>query len=356
MKSLPSIVLLPLSAIYGAVTRARVKAYQNGWLPVAKLPVPVISVGNLTTGGTGKTPLVEWICRLINEDVKPDGTRRKVCVLTRGYGRDNPRSQVLVSDGTRVLVSERESGDEPLLLARNLINKAAVIANPDRYAAGKWAIENLGSEVFVVDDGFQHLRLARDLNIALVDATNPWGADQLLPSGRLRESQTGLRRADCVVITRAEQAEKVAVLKKEIDKLSSAKPVFVSHMQTSRISDLEGNEFDRKAAGSIPIAAFCGVGNPQSFFDQLRRDGFEVLFNHAFADHHNHVQSDIDLLIDNAQAQGAKALITTAKDSIKLAPLKMELPCLVLEIQIQFDEEARLAEIVRTAARTAPSS
>jgi tetraacyldisaccharide 4'-kinase len=347
MKPLPSMILLPLGAIYGAVTQARLKAYASGWLPVSKLPAPVISVGNLTTGGTGKTPLVEWVCRAINEGVS---IPKKVGVLTRGYGRENPRSQVLVSDGAKVLVGEREAGDEPLLLARNLINQAAVVANRDRYAAGKWAIENLGSEVFVLDDGFQHLRLARDLDIAVIDATNPWGGEQLLPSGRLRETREGLRRADCVVITRTEQTEKLSELHEQIQACSGAKPIFFSRMRASRVVDLTGKEFDSKGSRSSTVAAFCGVGNPQSFFDQLGREGWKVRFTRAFPDHYRYAQSDIDRLVADAKSHGASALMTTAKDAIKLAPLKIELPCLVLEIQISIDDGDRLAEIIRAVA------
>ena len=120
-------------------------------LPVTKLPAPVISIGNLTTGGTGKTPLVEWVCRTLARK------QRKVCILTRGYGRANPGTRVIVSDGSNVLTTAAEAGDEPYLLAQNLKGVAAVISDPDRIAAGKWALDKLGAEVFVLDDGFQHL-------------------------------------------------------------------------------------------------------------------------------------------------------------------------------------------------------
>ncbi|HEY0430584.1 MAG TPA: tetraacyldisaccharide 4'-kinase, partial [Pyrinomonadaceae bacterium] len=189
-------MLPPLSAVYAAVARARLAAYRRGWLSVAKLAAPVISVGNLTTGGTGKTPLVEWVCRVLAGESVPGivvaEPPKKVCVLTRGYGRANPKSQVVVSNGTEILVDERDSGDEPMLLARNLLGTAAVIANPNRVAAGEWALKNLGSEAFVLDDGFQHLRLARDLDIVTIDATNPFGGSRLLPAGRLREPISGL--------------------------------------------------------------------------------------------------------------------------------------------------------------------
>ena len=206
-----SIILAPLGALYGAITETRLALYRRGLLNVSKLDAPVISVGNITTGGTGKTPLVEYIARALAAE------GRKVCILTRGYGRENPKARVLVSDGQQVLASENEAGDEPRLLAENLQGIAAVISDADRFAAGQWAISELGSEVFILDDGFQHLRLARDLNVATIDATDPWGGGRLLPRGRLREPRAGLARADCIVITRADQADDFDSLKREIE-------------------------------------------------------------------------------------------------------------------------------------------
>jgi tetraacyldisaccharide 4'-kinase len=163
---------------------------------VSELASPVISVGNLTAGGTGKTPLVEFIAQALAHKGK------KVCVLTRGYRRQKGRQRVLVSDGQRVLADAIEAGDEPRLLAESLLGTSAVISDADRFAAGQWAERNLGCEVFVLDDGFQHRRLVRNLDIVAIDATGPWGNGHFIPWGRLREPPRGLSRADCVVITR----------------------------------------------------------------------------------------------------------------------------------------------------------
>src|SRR5207244_13507260 len=160
---------------------------------------------------------------------------KRMCVLTRGYGRANPSTQVVVSDGAELLASEQEAGDEPFLLARNLLGIAAVVSNPNRAAAGEWAIENLRSEVFVLDDAFQHLRLARDLDIVTIDATNPWGGGHLLPYGRLREPRSGLARADCIVITRTDQANDVESLKREIENLIHNRRIFTSRMRPKRL-------------------------------------------------------------------------------------------------------------------------
>jgi tetraacyldisaccharide 4'-kinase len=351
MKSSAS--LLPLSAVYGVVTRTRLAAYRRGWFFTSKLPAPVISVGNLTTGGTGKTPLVEWVCRAAANVGADDSAPKRVCVLTRGYGRENPKTQVVVSNGTEILAGEREAGDEPLLLARNLLGIAAVICNPNRAAAGKWASEELNTEVFVLDDGFQHLRLARDLDIVTIDATNPWGGGDgggggsLLPHGRLREPVAGLSRADCVVITRTDQVEDLASIKKAVAESAGAIPIFSSRMVTAGIRRLSGESIDRGNLVAQPLAAFCGVGNPESFFEQLRREGFVPTLTRTFADHHRYNQSDADALAKEAKANGAEGLITTAKDAVKLSSFDFELPCYVLDIQIAIDDEDRLVEMIR---------
>ena len=321
-----SLLLPPLSALYGAVTRTRLSLYQRGTFHTTKLDRPVISVGNMTAGGTGKTPLAEWISKTIASEGK------KVCILTRGYGRENPQRQVVVSDGQTILATPNEAGDEPYLLATKLLGSAAVISNADRISAGRYAIESFGSDCFVLDDGFQHLRLARDLNIVTVDATNPWGAPegngQLLPFGRLREPLSGLSRADCVVLTRCDQAGSTDDLINQIRDLIRGRSVFESTMQPVK------NLFP-----TGPVAAFCAVGNPDSFFTELTQAGYDVVVQKSFADHHAYSQRDADDLVRAATNAGATSLITTAKDAVKLRALSFSLPWHVLEIQISIKNE-----------------
>ena len=351
MKTAPSLIMMPFSTVYDVVTRARLAAYRTGLFSVSKLTVPVISVGNITTGGTGKTPLVEWVCRTIaNND---DRTRTKICVLTRGYGRANPDTQVLVSNGTEVLADAREAGDEPALLANNLLGIAAVVANPNRVAAGEWAIKNLDAKAVVLDDGFQHLRLARDLDIVAIDATNPFGDGDLLPYGRLREAVSGLARASAVVITRSDQVDNqvdnIATIKQAVRNLAGSAAIFTSRMVTWRFRSITGEEVDKDTVVSQPLAAFCGVGNPASFFTHLQREGCNLVCSRRFVDHHRYTQSDVDALIDEATVRGAKSLVTTAKDAIKLTSLQFRMPCYVLEIRISIDDidgEDQLARMV----------
>lgn len=337
--------MLPLSALYRVVTQTRLAAYKRGLLPVTKLPAPVISVGNLTTGGTGKTPLVEWVCRTLARK------QRKVCVLTRGYGRPFPGSRVIVSDGFIVLADAAEAGDEPFLLAQNLKGLAAVISDPNRIAAGKWAIDHLGAEVFVLDDGFQHLALARDLNILTIDATNPWGGGKLLPAGRLREPRSGLSRADCVIVTRADQSDNLVALELELQRLVRSRPVVVtSEMIVKGISRMNSEQPEDLVSVPLPVAAFCAVGNPESFFKLLRRGGIDPVFTRTFRDHHQYTQADVDSLIEESGKAGVRSVVTTAKDAVKLKQRKFELPCYVLNIEISIEDEDRIIQMVDAAA------
>lgn len=341
MNSSVSLFMMPLGVLYDVITRARKAAYRNGLFTVYRLPAPVVSIGNITTGGTGKTPLVEWACRVLAKDGS------KVCVLTRGYGRANPEMQVVVSDGSRILTDERQAGDEPFLLGGKLINVAAVIANADRVAAGHWAIQNLGANAFVLDDAFQHLRIARDVDIVTIDATNPWGDGQLLPHGRLREDVDGLSRAHCIVITRADQVETVDELRTSIQKHTSA-PIFTSRMVTASLQTIHGEPAHQNTLTSASVAAFCGIGNPASFFTHLERAGARVVFTQAYRDHHVYQQNEIDQLTEKAKAAGATVLVTTAKDAVKLGALHFELPCFKLEIEIAIDEDEQLAGFIRS--------
>ena len=355
-------LLSPLSALYGAATRARLMLYRAGALHTEKIAAPVISVGNITAGGTGKTPLVAWLARRAAE------LGEKVCVLTRGYGRADESKQVLVSDGAGLLAEAREGGDEPRLLAEMLLGFAAVISNADRVAGARWALENLKSSLFILDDGFQHLAIARDLNLVAIDASNPWGGGRLLPRGRLREPLDGLKRADALVLTRANLVSDIDSIRAEAEHTSGGRPLLVSRTRTTRVRWLAGELLDNEAAlenktlkndkeavfaASLPqpVAAFCALGNPQTFFAHLIEDGHTLAHTRSFRDHHDYTQSDVDALTREAIERGAQSLITTAKDAVKLCGLRFELPCYVNEIEVSFDDEPKMIELVNRVIR-----
>ncbi|HEX8707374.1 MAG TPA: tetraacyldisaccharide 4'-kinase [Pyrinomonadaceae bacterium] len=342
------IILAPLGTLYGAVTRARLALYRAGALTVQRVSSPVISVGNITTGGAGKTPLVEWIARALAQ------RGERVCILTRGYGREKPGSRVLVSDGMRILADARTGGDEPLLLAETL-GGVAVVSDADRVAAARWAAQSLQSSVFVLDDGFQYLRLARELNLVAIDATNPWGGSRLLPRGRLREPLKELKRADCLVITRAEQVQDTESLRKQVERLSGGRPVLVSRTRIKG-AQLLAETPNASAPVEMPqaLAAFCAVGNPPAFFAQARLAGYTLNLTRAFRDHHFYAQSEMDALVAEAGRLGARALLTTAKDAVKLRSLRLDLPCYVLRTEVEFEDEAKMLGMIDEAlqART----
>lgn len=340
-----TIILAPFGALYGALMRARTALYRSGALKIHKVDARVISVGNITTGGTGKTPLVEWIAR-----AAASRSGKRVCILTRGYGRADERARVIVSDGEKLLADADLGGDEPRLLAESLMGVAAVISDADRVVAARWAEENLGSEIFILDDGFQHQRIARDLDIVTVDATAPFGGERMLPRGRLREPAEGLARADIIVITRADQATEIDKLRREVERLSCGRPTFLSRARTRTLRPLSQN-ITVEGGNSLPrtVAAFCAIGNAGAFFAHLKTDGHTLACTRAFADHHAYSQSDVDAIQEQARSSGAGLLLTTAKDAVKLRAFTFELPCFVVEIEIEIDEEDELLSLMDEA-------
>jgi tetraacyldisaccharide 4'-kinase len=179
-----------------------------------------------------------------------------------------------------------------------------------------------------------------------IDATNPWGGS-MLPLGQRREPLSGLARADCFVLTRTEETTDLSSITAELQKTAGQKPVFRSRMVTTGLRRLGGETIDQASSIKNPVGAFCGVGNPKSFFNHLGREGFELALQRAFPDHHNYQQSDVDQIVAEARAKGAVSILTTAKDAVKLSSLHFEIPCYVLEIKISIDDEAQLIQMIR---------
>jgi tetraacyldisaccharide 4'-kinase len=339
-------LLSPFNLLYGAVVSARGKLYEKGIFKSYDLEVPTISVGNITVGGTGKTPLVAFVAQVLAEKNK------KVCILTRGYKRENESERVLVSDGEQILAGARQAGDEPFELAQKLLGVAGIIADANRAEAGKWARENLGVATFVLDDAFQHLKVKRDLDILCVDATNPFGNRKLLPAGVLREPLKNLKRADAIVITRANLVDEkqIANLKTEISKYNQKAQIFVSENKITKLTALKDflaakSPKENKTLTTNPLA-FCALGNPESFFEQLRCDGFNLTAAKKFPDHYAYKQKDVDELEEIARLKGAEVLLTTAKDAVKLEGLKFTLPCFVVEIELVFDDAESFKNLI----------
>jgi len=283
-------LLWPGSALYGFVARFRTALYRRGILKQRRLRGVVISVGNLTVGGTGKTPLVQWIAgRLLDEG-------KRVGILTRGYKGAGSMS------------------DEVALLQSRLGRRAHFGVGPDRFQRGHM-LERHGIEWFVLDDGFQHLRLARDADVLLLDSTNAFGGGWLLPAGPLREPRSALARADIIVITRTDHAPALETVVRH----HSSAPIFYAQ------ATLDGVFAHPQSAAPASAEwkgkkyfAFCGIGNPAAFSNDLRRWGFDVVGEASFPDHHRYSQQDIDDLARRASSSSADALLCTEKDIFNL--------------------------------------
>jgi tetraacyldisaccharide 4'-kinase len=307
-------LLTTLSYPYDWGHRFRLQAYQRKWVAVKRLPCRVISIGNLTLGGTGKTPIVELVASLLRRE----GMR--IGVLSRGYGGRSQSAITVVSDGTQCLVPPEIAGDEPVLLAEHLVG-VPVIVGKDRYAAGMLAIEHFGVEVIVLDDGFQHVQLARDLNVLLLDAMRPLGNARLFPRGDLRERPTGMARADTIVFTcwDARVTSSLTALKL----VEPGRPLFYSQHQPIALRALsDGHCLPLAALKGRRILAFCGIGTPEHFRQTLQELETEIVAFAVFPDHHPYTHLEIGQLVHMANQHGAEIIITTEKDGMRLRGLE----------------------------------
>lgn len=295
-----------------------------------KLPCPVVCVGNLTTGGTGKTPVVIAVTRIItNMDnpppippLKKGGEGGfKVAILSRGYKRKSKTPVLLVCDGTSILTTPDKSGDEPYLIASSLKN-TPVIVGADRYKSGIYASTHMDTDVFILDDGYQHLRLYRDINILLIDASNPYGNGHLLPEGILREPLSGISRADCVIVTRANEAS-VNHLESLVREHNPDAPIFYATLRSADITDFNGNTYNINTIKDKKTFIFSGIANPQSFKKSVEYAGGRIVGELSYPDHYWYKSDDVIKIMDAAAAVSADAVITTAKDAVRLHGLDL---------------------------------
>jgi tetraacyldisaccharide 4'-kinase len=334
-------LLWPLSILYSLVVRAKAWCYARGIFHAKKLPGVVISVGNLTVGGTGKTPIVLAIAeRSIQQ-------QRKVAILTRGYrgsasdpgGRGEPQS------------------DEVALLRERLGGRAQFGVGADRYKNGM-TLARHGVDAFLLDDGLQHLKLARDCNIVLVDATDPFGGGRVLPAGRLREPLSALGRADLIVITRSVQAPSPAI--EAILRRHTNNPIFYASTRLESVLgiprlDVPLREQEWRKARFL---AFCGIGNRAAFFDDLRLWGFQVAGERSFADHHSYTEAEAAELEQAASDCGADALLCTEKDVWNLRNVRFRtFPVYCARISFElptgfWEELARIVDRSAAAGKT----
>jgi tetraacyldisaccharide 4'-kinase len=305
------ILLWPPSVLYGLIVRTRVWLYTRGWLKQKRLKGAVVSVGNLTVGGTGKTPVVIWLA----EKFLAEGKR--IAILSRGYCGANGTS------------------DEIELMKFRLQDRVAFGVGKNRYAEGKRIESQQAIDIFLLDDGFQHMQLARDINILLVDSSRPLRNETLLPGGRLREPLSGIYRADVVIFTRV--ADQLPV-KRAIQEFPEF-PIFPATtrlLRYRRLTSGQGAIAPDSELPPQPVFVFCGIGNPDAFLADVDRWGNYVAGRAIYRDHHSYGERDLRQLEDSARSSGARALLTTEKDAQNLGNLRLSsLPLYYCEIEVK---------------------
>lgn len=335
-----------LSRIYGGIVQLRLFLFERGIIRRSMLGVQVISVGNISVGGTGKTPMVEALARELSKK------GRKVAILSRGYRRkeksggekfrdvlkfhpDPPPS--VVSDGKRLLLDSEYGGDEPYMLANNL-DGVAVIVDKDRVKSGRYAIRKFGCDTLILDDGFQYQKLKHRFDLVLVDCGNPFGNGNVLPRGTLREPAGNIRRAKFICLTKAEGRDNSA-LKEKLRKLNPTAGL----MECDHMPKLLRNAFTREEKPleflkGLKITAISGIASPVSFETSLEKLGAEIKNRVRFADHHRFSQQDVINLVNDAAELGVDAIITTEKDAVRMPRIdRCAIPVYYLRIEVRFN-------------------
>jgi tetraacyldisaccharide 4'-kinase len=315
-------LLLPLSFIYRTIAAIHGWIYRKGLIKKAVLPRPVVSIGNIAVGGGGKTPLTMWLAQMLRNEGEITG------VLTRGYGRSADR--VVIADPEH---DWRHIGDEPALMVRR-IQGLPVAVSKNRRRGGEEILRKQDVDLFILDDGFGHHALHKDLEIVVIDDNRRFGNCRLLPAGMLREPVTRLRDAQIIIVTKAAQAD--LEFEKEIKKRTDA-PVLWADYRPGRLAPVEGTE--GCTPGMVPegpFLAFCGIADPGSFRISLDRAGIQTAGILSYPDHHPYSPSDVSDINREAHLRGARTLVTTEKDAVRWPSTKDSLPCYSLAMDIVF--------------------
>lgn len=344
-------VLKGLSVIFSGVVRLRSLLYKKRILKSRSLGCVVVVVGNLTVGGTGKTPIVEKLARSFTEK------GRKVAILSRGYKskgnglwkqfwmwltHGDVTAPKVVSDGEKVLLDSEVAGDEPYMLARNLPG-VVVLVDKDRVKAGHYAIQRFGVDTLILDDGFQYLRLKGRMNVLLVDKTNPFGNESLLPRGILREPIKHLKRASYVFLTKSDGSKDKALEERIRKHHGEVEIIECCHKPRYLESIFTGERLPLEALKGARVGAFSGIASPEGFENLLRKMGAELALRRRYVDHHRFTEEELNSFFKRAANVGVKKVITTEKDAVRLPKMietsGLEVCFLRLEIEIVRGEE-----------------
>jgi len=353
--SLVQAFLSVLSVIYGGAQKLHRDIYHYGLRPVHQLPCAVISIGNLIAGGTGKTPMTHYIAILYQS------LGYEVVVISRGYRGRAERCGGVVSDGVTLLMSSENGGDEPVLLA-SVLPGIPVIVGRDRFRSGLLGIDQFQPDVILLDDGFQHHKLKRDLDILLLDGCRPFGNGHLLPRGKLRELPTAIQRADAVILTRTDSGEipLASVNRYLADRplfRSTHQPVIESVLPSWRRASLldTGKPADQNKLHRRRVYAFSGIARNDDFRRSILRLGGTIVGHQAFPDHHKYRFRDFSIISREAVAAGSDCIVTTAKDYVRIGQqVSFPLELVVVNVVMSFDDNRfdtfvvdQLASIIR---------
>ena len=332
-------VLKAFSLLFGIVVAIRYALYRTGVLRRYPLGIQVISVGNVTAGGTGKTPVTEIFARTLAAE------GRKVAILSRGYRRkEAPWWQrvftqvvdppLVVSDGKRVLLDSATGGDEPYMLASNLPG-VAVVVDRNRVKAGRYAVKRLGCNTLILDDGFQYQKLKHSIEVVLVDSTNPFGNGNLLPRGILREPARNIRRADIIFLTKCRGD--VSAVKEEIRRYNTTAEIVECNHTPKVLKDVwSREEFPLDWLSGKTVCTLSGIASPKGFENSLRHLGAKVVWCERYADHHRYDSSEVLYALNRTADMGADALVTTEKDAVRFPRLETTpVRCLYLRVAIE---------------------
>ena len=332
-------VLKGLSYLFLTVVSIRYFLYRTGLLRRYPLGTQVISIGNVTAGGTGKTPVTEIFARTLAAE------GRKVAILSRGYRRKEApwwqrlftqviEKPLVVSDGRRVLLDSATGGDEPYMLASNLPG-VAVVVDRNRVKAGRYAVNRLGCDTLILDDGFQYQKLKHSIEVVLVDSTNPFGNGNLLPRGILREPVRNLKRADIIFLTKCRGD--VSAVKEEIRRYNTTAEIVECNHTPKVMKDVwSREEFPLDWLRDKTVCTLSGIASPKGFENSLRHLGAKVVWCERYADHHRYDASEVLYALNRTADMGADALVTTEKDAVRFPRLETApVKCLYLRIAIE---------------------
>lgn len=339
LKKLLLIPLTLLSLLYHFLVQSRQTLYKGGILKMHSLPCRVLSIGNITLGGTGKTPTVIYLAALFRDKgIQP-------VVLSRGYKAKSTAASAVVSDGATTFMDPQEAGDEPFLLSQALPG-VPVIIGPNRALSGRFACEHFSPEVLILDDGFQHQRLKRNVDIVLIDRHHGFGNGYLLPRGILREPLSALSRAHIVLLTKQSEGDTDDQLTQQIRRYNPAVPIFQAHFVVNSVKAFdERKDLRLDLLKGKKVLALSGIGNPHYFSFLLKQSGMLVTEEWILPDHHNYTEKDTHRARNFLSR--VDYIVTTAKDSCKMdKKLFRDLPLLTLEVALQVDEEHHFKDIL----------